>query len=50
MERDVYKPRFLEARGWRIVRVWCRDWWLSPAKVIRSIASVADQQKKRYKK
>ncbi len=50
MERDVYKPRFLEARGWRIVRVWCRDWWLSPGKVIRSIVSIADQQRKKYKK
>ena len=49
LERDVYKPRFLEARGWRILRVWCRDWWISPGKVIRAISSVADRQKKNSK-
>ena len=45
MERDVYKPRFLEARGWTILRVWCRDWWLSPAKVIRSIVTLAEKNR-----
>ena len=47
MERDVYKPRFLEARGWTIIRVWCRDWWLSPQKVIKSIAQAAERNKKK---
>ena len=47
MERDVYKPRFLESRGWTIVRVWCRDWWLSPAKVIKLITSTAERNKKK---
>ncbi len=46
MERDVYKPRFLESRGWTVMRVWCRDWWLSPAKVVKSIAAVAEKNKK----
>ncbi len=45
MERDVYKPRFLEARGWTMLRVWCRDWWLSPAKVIRSIVTLAEKNR-----
>ena len=43
LERDVYKPKFLEARGWTIMRVWCRDWWLSPQKVIKAIAATADR-------
>ena len=47
MERDVYKPRFLESRGWTIVRVWCRDWWHSPAKVIKLITSTAERNKKK---
>ncbi len=47
MERDVYKPRFLESRGWTIVRVWCRDWWLSPAKVIKLITSTAERNRKK---
>ena len=46
LERDVYKPRFLEARGWTLVRVWCRDWWLSPTKVVKSITSIAEKNKK----
>lgn len=47
MERDVYKPRFLEARGWTIMRIWCRDWWLSPQKVIKSITAAAERSKKK---
>ena len=46
LERDVYKPRFMQSRGWRIQRVWCRDWWLSPSKVIRSIVSAVEKTKK----
>ena len=46
LERDVYKPRFLEARGWTLVRVWCRDWWLYPNKVIKHITSVAEKNRK----
>ena len=45
MERDIYKPKFLEARGWTILRVWCRDWWLYPTKVIKTIAQTADKNK-----
>ena len=45
MERDVYKPKFLEQRGWTIMRVWCRDWWLSPTKVIRSIVTAAEKNR-----
>jgi len=46
MERDVYKPKFLKARGWTIIRVWSRDWWLYPQKVIKSIVSAAEKTKK----
>lgn len=45
MERDVYKPKFLEGRGWTIMRVWCRDWWLSPAKVVRNIINTAERNR-----
>lgn len=50
VERDVYKPKFLEAKGWNLVRVWCRDWWLNPQKLIKNIASLADRNKKPQKK
>ena len=49
LERDVYKPKFLSARGWSIVRVWCRDWWLYPTKVIKAITTVAEKNKARLK-
>lgn len=45
MERDVYKPKFLEGRGWTVMRVWCRDWWISPQKVIRSIVNAAEKNR-----
>jgi hypothetical protein len=45
LERDVYKPKFLEARGWTIMRVWSRDIWLSPVKVINAIAAVAEKNR-----
>jgi len=47
MERDVCKPRFLESRGWTIIRVWSRDWWASPAKVIKTIVTEAEKNKKK---
>ena len=47
IERDVFKPKFLEARGWTVVRIWCRDWWLSPAKVVRYLINIAEKNKKK---
>ena len=47
IERDVYKPKFLEAKGWSIMRIWCRDWWLYPQKVIKAITAEADKNKKK---
>lgn len=26
-ERDVYRQKFLESRGWTIDRIWSRNWW-----------------------
>ncbi len=45
LERDVYKPKFIQSRGWTIMRVWSRDWWISPTKVIKSITSVAERNR-----
>jgi len=47
LERDVYKPKFLESRGWTIVRVWCRDFWLYPGKVIKTITTAAEKNRKK---
>ena len=46
LEREVYKPKFLESRGWNIMRVWCRDFWLSPTKVIKGIAAAVEKAKR----
>ena len=50
LERDVYKPKFLESRGWTIVRVWCRDWWLNPSRVIKIITTLAEKNRAALKK
>ena len=46
-DRHVCKRLFLESRGWTILRVRCRDWWLSSAKVIKTVTAVAERQKKK---
>ncbi|TSI02648.1 AAA domain-containing protein [Lysinibacillus sp. BW-2-10] len=30
-ERDVYRQRYLESRGWTIERIWSRNWWKDPS-------------------
>ncbi len=36
-ERDVYRQRFLENRGWTIERIWSRNWWRNPSAEIERI-------------
>ncbi len=36
-ERDVYRQKFLESRGWTIERIWSRNWWKSPGNEIERI-------------
>ncbi len=36
-ERDLYRQRFLESRGWTIERIWSRNWWKTPGKEIERI-------------
>ncbi len=26
-ERDIYRQKFLESRGWKIHRIWSQNWW-----------------------
>ncbi len=47
MERDVYKPMFLESKGWTLLRVWSRDWWLYPQRVIRMITDAAEANRQK---
>ncbi|WP_078544615.1 AAA domain-containing protein [Litchfieldia alkalitelluris] len=36
-ERDVYRQKFLESRGWEIERIWSRNWWKNPTAEIERI-------------
>lgn len=36
-ERDIYRQKFLEMRGWKIHRIWSKNWWENPSKEIEKI-------------
>ncbi|WP_165875943.1 AAA domain-containing protein [Hazenella coriacea] len=36
-ERDLYRQEFLETRGWKIQRIWSRNWWRNPSTEIERI-------------
>ncbi|KAF2956247.1 AAA domain-containing protein [Marinitoga sp. 38H-ov] len=36
-ERDIHRQRFLESKGWKIIRIWSRNWWLNKEKEIKNI-------------
>ena len=37
LERDVYRTKFLNSRGWNMMRLWSRDWWTDKEKTIALI-------------
>ena len=49
LERDVYRNKFLQSRGWKILRVWSRDWWLNKNKVISNITKQIEASRKKIK-
>ena len=46
LERDVYRNEFLKSKGWFVYRVWSRDWWHDPNKVINEIEKEIKKQQK----
>ncbi|AIJ05837.1 hypothetical protein JH146_0994 [Methanocaldococcus bathoardescens] len=36
-ERDLYRQKFLEMKGWKIIRIWSRNWWKDKEKEIERI-------------
>ncbi len=36
-DRDLYRQRVLEDAGWKILRIWSRDWWKDPSGEIKRI-------------
>ena len=47
LERDVSRIAFMESRGWTILRVWSRDYWLNPERVIARIDKAAKKSQAR---
>ena len=44
-ERDVMRRRFLESRGWTVVRVWSPDFYRDPEPVLKDIIEKSRQAK-----
>lgn len=42
-ERDIYRQRFLESKGWNISRIWSRNWWQNPEKEINKIEGLLQE-------
>lgn len=36
-ERDIHRQRYLQSRGWKIIRLWSKDWWNDWQKEIEKI-------------
>ncbi|MGL6130960.1 MAG: AAA domain-containing protein, partial [Fusobacteriaceae bacterium] len=36
-ERDIYRQKFLESKGWKIHRIWSTNWWNNPEVEIKKI-------------
>ena len=49
-ERDIYRQRYLESRGWKIVRIWSKDWWNNPEKEVQKILDIVKEINKYDKK
>ncbi|WP_027308519.1 AAA domain-containing protein [Caloramator sp. ALD01] len=47
-ERDIHRQRFLESRGWNIIRIWSRDWWENPQKEIDKIEEFLKKEIQAY--
>lgn len=47
-ERDIHRQRYLESRGWKIIRIWSRDWWRNQNGEIRKIDELAKMYLKEH--
>ncbi|MFA6627782.1 MAG: AAA domain-containing protein [Bacilli bacterium] len=46
-ERDYYRQKYLESRGWKIHRIWSSDWWHNPEREIQKIAEIVTYYEKK---
>jgi superfamily I DNA and/or RNA helicase/very-short-patch-repair endonuclease len=42
-ERDIFRQRYLESRGWNIIRIWSKDWWTNPQRETNRIIDRVNQ-------
>ena len=45
LERDIYRNNFLKSKGWKMFRVWSRDWWHNSNQVINNLVKAIEKQK-----
>lgn len=50
LERDVFRPTFLKSRGWDIIRIWSRDWWLHKVKTLNMIVKAIEKNRQQILK
>ncbi len=41
-ERDYHRQKYLESRGWHIMRMWSMEWWRDPDAAIDKICRVVE--------
>jgi superfamily I DNA and/or RNA helicase/very-short-patch-repair endonuclease len=39
-ERDIHRQRYLESRGWKIERIWSRNWWRNSVDQVDKIEKI----------
>lgn len=46
-ERDIHRQRYLESRGWKIIRIWSRCWWANKAEETERIVQLVNKLKQK---
>ena len=42
-ERDYYRQKYLESRGWKIYRIWSTNWWKNSSSEYRKLKNLIDK-------
>ena len=46
----MFRPTFLKSRGWDIMRIWSRDWWLHKIKTLNLIVKTIEKNRQQILK
>ncbi|MBR6080024.1 MAG: HRDC domain-containing protein [Treponema sp.] len=41
-DRDYHRQKYLESRGWKLIRIWSPSWWKDKASVVQMISDAYD--------